>query len=216
MELVVLNTSGKETGRKVQLDDTIFGIEPNQHAVYLEVKQYLAAQRQGTHKSKERSEITASTKKLKKQKGSGSARYGDIKSPVFKGGGRVFGPKPRDYRFKLNKALKRLAKKSVRLTRLNTQLGEEVVVLAHLSVSPSRGDELARRGVRRSLCIKGLLEDNHGRRLIDDLPKARLRSTGFVKLPMGRHGGQALVHQANTRRRDEPGQLARPPTGVLG
>ena len=113
MELVVLNTSGKETGRKVQLDEAIFGIEPNQHAVYLEVKQYLAAQRQGTHKSKERSEITASTRKLKKQKGSGSARYGDIKSPTFRGGGRVFGPKPRDYRFKLNKALKRLAKKSV-------------------------------------------------------------------------------------------------------
>lgn len=113
MELVVFNTSGKETGRSVQLDEAIFGIEPNQHAVYLEVKQYLAAQRQGTHKSKERSEITASTRKLKKQKGSGSARYGDIKSPTFRGGGRVFGPKPRDYRFKLNKALKRLAKKSV-------------------------------------------------------------------------------------------------------
>ena len=113
MELVVFNTSGKETGRTVQLDEAIFGIEPNQHAVYLEVKQYLAAQRQGTHKSKERSEITASTRKLKKQKGSGSARYGDIKSPTFRGGGRVFGPKPRDYRFKLNKALKRLAKKSV-------------------------------------------------------------------------------------------------------
>ncbi|AYO56988.1 50S ribosomal protein L4 [Chryseobacterium sp. 6424] len=113
MELVVFNTSGKETGRTVELDEAIFGIEPNQHAVYLEVKQYLAAQRQGTHKSKERSEITASTRKLKKQKGSGSARYGDIKSPTFKGGGRVFGPKPRDYRFKLNKALKRLAKKSV-------------------------------------------------------------------------------------------------------
>ena len=113
MELVVFNTSGKETGRTVQLDEAIFGIEPNQHAVYLEVKQYLAAQRQRTHKSQERSEITASTKKLKKQKGSGSARYGDIKSPTFRGGGRVFGPKPRDYRFKLNKALKRLAKKSV-------------------------------------------------------------------------------------------------------
>ncbi|MDY6025654.1 50S ribosomal protein L4 [Bergeyella zoohelcum] len=113
MELVVLNIQGKETGKKVTLDESVFGIEPNQHAVYLEVKQYLAAQRQGTHKSKERSEITASTKKLKKQKGSGSARYGDIKSPVFKGGGRVFGPKPRNYRFKLNKALKRLAKKSV-------------------------------------------------------------------------------------------------------
>jgi len=113
MELVVFNTSGKETGRKVTLDEAIFGLEPNQHAVYLEVKQYLAAQRQGTHKSKERSEIAGSTKKLKKQKGSGSARYGDIKNPLFKGGGRVFGPKPRDYRFKLNKSLKRLAKKSV-------------------------------------------------------------------------------------------------------
>ena len=113
MELVVFNTSGKETGRKVTLDEAIFGIEPNKHAVYLEVKQYLAAQRQGTHKSKERSEIAGSTKKLKNQKGSGSARYGDIKSPVFRGGGRIFGPKPRDYRFKLNKSLKRLAKKSV-------------------------------------------------------------------------------------------------------
>ena len=113
MELVVLNTSGKETGRSVTLDEAIFGIEPNQHAVYLEVKQYLAAQRQGTHKSKERNEISGSTRKLKKQKGSGSARYGSIKSPIFKGGGRIFGPKPRDYRFKLNKALKRLAKKSV-------------------------------------------------------------------------------------------------------
>ena len=104
MELVVFNTSGKETGRTVQLDEAIFGIEPNQHAVYLEVKQYLAAQRQGTHKSKERSEITASTKKLKKQKGSGSARYGDSKTPTFRCGRRVFGPKPSDHRFKLYKA----------------------------------------------------------------------------------------------------------------
>ena len=133
MELVVLNTSGKETGRKVQLDEAIFGIEPNQHAVYLEVKQYLAAQRQGTHKSKERSEITASTRKLKKQKGSGSARYGDIKSPTFKGGGRVFGPKPRDYRFKLNKALKRLAKKSVLSQKMrdnSIKVLEEVIFAA--------------------------------------------------------------------------------------
>lgn len=113
MELVVFNTSGKETGRMAQFDDSIFGIEPNQHAVYLEVKQYLAAQRQGTHKSKERSEIVGSTKKLRKQKGSGGARYGDIKNPIFRGGGRIFGPRPRDYRFKLNKSLKRLAKKSV-------------------------------------------------------------------------------------------------------
>lgn len=113
MELEVLNKEGRDTGRKVSFDREIFGIEPNEHVVYLEVKQFLAAQRQGTHKAKERREIVGSTKKLKKQKGSGSARYGDIKNPLFKGGGRVFGPKPRDYRFKLNKAAKRLAKKSV-------------------------------------------------------------------------------------------------------
>ena len=138
MELVVYNTSGKETGRKVTLDETIFGIEPNQHAVYLEVKQYLAAQRQGTHKSKERSEITASTRKLKKQKGSGSARYGDIKSPTFKGGGRVFGPKPRDYRFKLNKALKRLAKKSVLSQKLRDN---SIKVLENLSFDAPKTKE---------------------------------------------------------------------------
>lgn len=113
MELIVLDKSGKETGRKVSLEDAIFGIEPNQHVVYLEVKQYLAAQRQGTHKSKERSELSGSTRKLHRQKGTGGSRKGDIKNPLFKGGARVFGPKPRDYRFKLNKALKRLAKKSV-------------------------------------------------------------------------------------------------------
>ena len=113
MELVVLDRSGKETGRKVTLDETIFGIEPNTHAVYLEVKQYLASQRQGTHKSKERSELSGSTRKLHRQKGTGGSRKGDINNPLFRGGARVFGPKPRDYRFKLNKSLKRVAKKSV-------------------------------------------------------------------------------------------------------
>ncbi len=138
MELVVLNTSGKETGKTVKLDDSIFGIEPNNHAVYLEVKQYLAAQRQGTHKSKERSEIIGSTKKLKKQKGSGAARYGDIKNPLFKGGGRVFGPKPRDYRFKLNKSLKRLAKKSV----LSIKMQENAVkVLENISMDAPKTKE---------------------------------------------------------------------------
>lgn len=112
MELGVLNISGKETGRKVSLDDAIFGIEPNKHVVYLEVKQYLAAQRQGTHKSRERSEMSGSTRKLHRQKGTGGSRKGDINNPLFRGGGRVFGPRPRDYRFKLNKSLKRLAKKS--------------------------------------------------------------------------------------------------------
>lgn len=112
MELVVHKINGEATGKKIQLSDEVFGIEPNDHAIYLDTKQYLANQRQGTHKSKERSEISGSTKKLKKQKGTGSARYGDVNSPVFKGGGRVFGPKPRDYSFKLNKKLKRLARKS--------------------------------------------------------------------------------------------------------
>ena len=139
MELVVLNTSGKETGRKVEFDDSVFGIEPKQHAVYLEVKQYLAAQRQGTHKSKERSEITGSTKKLRKQKGSGGARYGDIKNPLFKGGGRIFGPKPRDYRFKLNKALKRLAKKSVLSQKMKDN---SIMVLEDVSMDAPRTKDL--------------------------------------------------------------------------
>ncbi|NVJ47163.1 MAG: 50S ribosomal protein L4 [Cytophagia bacterium] len=112
MEISVLKNSGEDTGRKVTLSDDIFGIEPNDHAIYLDVKQYLANQRQGTHKSKERAEIAGSTKKIKKQKGTGTARAGSIKSPVFRGGGRVFGPQPRDYSFKLNKKLKSLARKS--------------------------------------------------------------------------------------------------------
>jgi large subunit ribosomal protein L4 len=112
MELAVLNSKGEDTGRKVKLDESIFNIEPNDHAIYLDVKQYLANQRQGTHKSKERSEVAGSSRKIKKQKGTGTARAGNIKSPLFRGGGRVFGPKPRDYSFKLNKKLKVLARKS--------------------------------------------------------------------------------------------------------
>lgn len=112
MELVVLNQAGEDTGKKVALNDSIYAIEPNDHAIYLDVKQYLANQRQGTHKSKERGEVAGSTKKLKKQKGTGTARAGSIKSPVFRGGGRMFGPKVRDYSFKLNKKVKRLARVS--------------------------------------------------------------------------------------------------------
>jgi len=112
MEVKVLNINGKETGRKVQLSDSVFAIEPNNHAVYLDVKQYLANQRQGTHKAKERAEVAGSTRKIKKQKGTGTARAGSKKSPVFKGGGTIFGPRPRSYSFKLNKGLKRLARKS--------------------------------------------------------------------------------------------------------
>jgi len=112
MELAVLNAQGQETGRKVVLSDAVFGVEANDHAIYLDVKQFLADQRQGTHKSKQRNEVAGSTRKLKRQKGTGGARCGSIKSPLFPGGGRVFGPVPRDYSFKLNKKLKQLARRS--------------------------------------------------------------------------------------------------------
>ncbi len=112
MELAIYNIKGEDTGRKAVLNDQVFAIDANEHAVYLDVKQYLANQRQGTHKSKERSEVSGSTRKLHKQKGGGGSRIGDINSPVLVGGGRVFGPRPRDYRFKLNKKLKQLARKS--------------------------------------------------------------------------------------------------------
>ncbi len=119
MKVAVLDINGKDTGRKADLSNSVFGIEPNNHAVYLDVKQYLANQRQGTHKSKERGEITGSTRKIKKQKGTGTARAGSIKSGVFKGGGRIFGPRPRNYGFKLNKNVKRLARKSALTIKAN-------------------------------------------------------------------------------------------------
>ncbi|HSH19188.1 MAG TPA: 50S ribosomal protein L4 [Draconibacterium sp.] len=119
MELSVLNKEGKETGRKVTLNDQIFGIEPSDHAIYLDVKQYMANQRQGTHKSKERGDVSGSTRKIKKQKGTGTARAGSIKSPVFRGGGTIFGPRPRNYGFKLNKKVKQLARKSALTYKAN-------------------------------------------------------------------------------------------------
>ena len=119
MELNVLNIEGKETGRKIKLDKSVFGIKPNDHAIYLDVKQHLANKRQGTHKSKERAEIVGSTRKIKKQKGTGTARAGSIKNPLFKGGGRVFGPRPRDYSQKVNKKVKRLARKSALSIKAN-------------------------------------------------------------------------------------------------
>jgi large subunit ribosomal protein L4 len=125
MELSVLTKEGKDTGRKVVLNDDVFGIEPNTHVMYLAVKQYLAAQRQGTHKSKERSEISGSTRKLGRQKGGGGARRGDINSPVLVGGGRIFGPQPRDYDFKLNKKVKLLARKSA----LSTKAAEGSIIV---------------------------------------------------------------------------------------
>ncbi|WP_460218267.1 50S ribosomal protein L4 [Psychroserpens sp. MEBiC05023] len=126
MKVAVLDINGKDTGRKVDLSKDVFAIEPNNHAVYLDVKQYLANQRQGTHKAKERAEIAGSTRKIKKQKGTGTARAGSIKSGVFKGGGRMFGPRPRNYSFKLNKNLKRLARKSALTMKANDK---DIVVL---------------------------------------------------------------------------------------
>jgi len=125
MKVAVLDVNGKDTGRKVDLSKKVFAIEPNNHAVYLDVKQYLANQRQGTHKAKERAEITGSTRKIKKQKGTGTARAGSIKSGIFKGGGRMFGPRPRNYGFKLNKNVKRLARKSA----LSIKAGEKAITV---------------------------------------------------------------------------------------
>tara|TARA_A100000171_G_scaffold10245_1_gene8009 strand:+ start:483 stop:1112 length:630 start_codon:yes stop_codon:yes gene_type:complete len=130
MKVAVLDINGKDTGRKVELSKDVFGIEPNNHAMYLDVKQYLANQRQGTHKAKERAEITGSTRKIKKQKGTGTARAGSIKSGLFKGGGRMFGPRPRSYSFKLNKNLKRLARKSALTVKANDKA---IVVIEDLN-----------------------------------------------------------------------------------
>jgi large subunit ribosomal protein L4 len=154
MELAVLNTSGQETGRKVVLDETIFGIEPNDHAIYLDVKQYQANKRQGTHKSKERWEVAYSTRKIKKQKGTGGARAGSIKSPVFVGGGRVFGPQPRDYSFKLNKKVKQLA----RMSALSYKARENhVFVLEDFSFNTPKTKEFVQINKNLNLLDKKLL-----------------------------------------------------------
>lgn len=140
MELNVLTLEGKETGRKVTLPEAVFGIEPSDHAIYLDVKQYLANNRQGTHKSKERAEVAGSTRKIKKQKGTGTARAGSIKSPVFVGGGRAFGPRPRNYRFKLNKKLKQLARKSALAYKAQQQM---ITVLEDFSFEAPKTKEYA-------------------------------------------------------------------------
>lgn len=138
MKLAVLDIYGKETGREVNLSTAVFGIDPNKHAIYLDVKQHLANKRQGTHKAKERAEISGSTRKIKKQKGTGTARAGSIKSPVFKGGGRVFGPRPRDYHFKLNKKLKRLA----RISALSQKFANnEIMVLENFTFDSPKTKE---------------------------------------------------------------------------
>lgn len=148
MKLAVINSNGEDTGREIELSDDIFGIEPNSHAVYLDVKQYLANQRQGTAKTKERNEIAGSTKKIKKQKGTGTARAGSIKSPVFRGGGTIFGPKPRDYGFKLNKKVKKLARQSVVAQKIKDN---QVKVLEDFNMEAPKTKEFA--GVLDKLSI---------------------------------------------------------------
>jgi large subunit ribosomal protein L4 len=140
MELSVLNKEGKETGRKVTLSDQIFGIEPSDHAIYLDVKQYLANQRQGTSKTKERAEIAGSTRKIKRQKGTGTARAGSIKSPIFRGGGTVFGPRPRNYGFKLNKKVKQLARKSALTYKANDK---SIMVLEDFNFEAPKTKEMS-------------------------------------------------------------------------
>lgn len=143
MEVAVVNIKGKETGRKVNLNDSIFGIEPNDHAIYLDTKQYLANQRQGTHKSKERGEVTASTRKIKKQKGTGTARAGSLKNPLFRGGGRVFGPKPRYYGFKLNKKVKELARKSALSYKASSN---NIIVIEDFNFEAPKTKEMVKMG----------------------------------------------------------------------
>ncbi len=148
MELTVLNIDGKDTGRKVNLDDSIFGVKPNDHAIYLDSKQYLANRRQGTHKSKERGEIAGSNRKLKRQKGTGTARAGSIKNPLFRGGGRVFGPTPRSYSFKLNKKVKQLARKSALSYKVSSN---SLIVLEDFSFEEPKTREMVKVGLNLKL-----------------------------------------------------------------
>ena len=154
MEIAVFNIEGKETGRKVTLDETIFGIEPNDHAIYLDTKQYLAGQRQGTHKAKERAEVTGSTRKLKRQKGTGTARFGSIKNPEFRGGGRIFGPRPRFYGFKLNKKVKQLARKSALTYKVREN---NIVILEDFSLEIPKTSKMAGMSANLKLAKKNSL-----------------------------------------------------------
>ena len=140
MEVAVINIDGKETGTKVNLNEAIFGIEPNDHAIYLDTKQYMAGQRQGTHKAKERAEVMGSTRKLKRQKGTGTARFGSIKNPQFRGGGRIFGPRPRFYGFKLNKKVKELARKSALSYKAREN---KIIVLEDFSLDVPKTSKMA-------------------------------------------------------------------------
>ena len=151
MELAILNISGKETGRKISLNDSIFGVEPNDHAIYLDTKQFLANNRQGTHKSKERGEVSGSTRKIKKQKGTGTARAGSIKNPLFRGGGRTFGPRPRSYSFKLNKKVKQLARKSALSYKATSK---NIIILENFSLDAPKTKEIINIGINLNIANK--------------------------------------------------------------
>jgi large subunit ribosomal protein L4 len=151
MELAILNIDGKETGRKVNLNDSIFGISPNDHAIYLDTKQFLANQRQGTHKAKERGEVAGSTRKIKRQKGTGTARAGSIKNPLFRGGGRIIGPKPRFYGFKLNKKVKQLARKSALSYKASSN---NIIVLEDFSLEAPKTKEMIKMGNNLNIANK--------------------------------------------------------------
>jgi large subunit ribosomal protein L4 len=148
MELTILNIDGKDTGRKVNLNDTIFCIEPNDHAIYLDTKQFLANRRQGTHSSKDRGMVAGSTRKIKRQKGTGTARAGSVKSPLFRGGGRIFGPKPRFYGFKLNKKVKQLARKSALSYKAT---GNNIIILEDFSLDAAKTKEMVKIGTNLNI-----------------------------------------------------------------
>lgn len=195
MELAVINHKGQDTGRKVSLADDIFAIDPNDHAIYLDVKQYLANQRQGTHKSKERNEIAGSTKKIKKQKGTGGARAGSIKSPLFRGGGRVFGPRPRDYSFKLNKKVKQLARKSALAYKA---LDNSIMVLENIAFDAPKTKNYLALLTGLSLSDKKTLlvlpEENKNVYLASrNLPKAKVVTVNDVNTYQVLHADQLVI-----------------------
>lgn len=176
MKVNVKNIKGEDTGNSVELSEEIFGVEPNDHAIYLDVKQYLANQRQGTHKAKERAEITGSTKKIKRQKGTGTARAGSIKSPIFRGGGRVFGPRPRDYGFKLNRKLKKLARKSALTYKAKN---EKITVLEAVQMDTPKTkaflDVLLSLSVQNEKCLLVVEEVNRNVYLsVRNIPNAKV------------------------------------------
>jgi large subunit ribosomal protein L4 len=198
MEIAVLDINGKDTGKKVSLNDSIFGIEPNEHVLYLDVKQYLANQRQGTHKAKERAEIAGSTRKIKKQKGTGTARAGSRKSPVFVGGGRVFGPRPRNYGFKLNKKVKVLARKSALSAKAKEN---EIMVVENFDLSNPSTKEfkqiLANLGVAETKSL--LLVENQNKNVYlssRNLPKANVLVASDLNTYAVLNGGKVIITES--------------------